>query len=96
MCAEKDPVNCHRSIMAARKFHEMGYEVRNILSDGSYELQADSEKRLVDRYFPDRNQLTLFSEGLSYGEMVNKCYEMRNKEIGYRKTDDVNADEWVS
>ncbi len=93
MCAEKDPANCHRNIMVARKFHDMGYEVKNLLLDGTYELQTDLEMRLVDMYFPDRNQLTLFSEQLSTDEMVNKCYEIRNREIGYRKNDDdrINA-----
>jgi uncharacterized protein (DUF488 family) len=88
MCAEKDPVNCHRNIMVARKLHEMGYEIRNLLSDGTYELQTDLEMRLVDKYFPDRNQMSLLSEQLSIGEMIDTCYEIRNREIGYRKSDD--------
>lgn len=84
MCAEKDPSTCHRTIMVARKFHELGYTIKNILADGSYELQESIERRLVDHYFPDRKQLSLFSECLSWKEMVNKSYELRNSEIGYR------------
>lgn len=84
MCAEKDPSTCHRNIMVAREFYKLGYYVKNILSDGSYESQESIEKRLVERYFPDRNQMTLFSENIPWQQMVNKSYDLRNSEIGYR------------
>lgn len=87
MCAEKDPSTCHRNIMVARRFYELGYTVKNILSDGSYELQEDIEKRLVNEFFPDRNQISFFSENLSWNDMVNKSYRYRNSEIGYRIDD---------
>jgi len=90
MCAERDPVNCHRNILVAKKFHEMGYQIKNILLDGSYELQEDLEMRLVDEYFPDRNQLSLLSEPLSTDEMISKCYERKNEEIGYRQKNDTD------
>ena len=84
MCAEKDPSTCHRSILVARKFHDLGYSVKNILSDGSYELQEDIERKLVEKYFPNRDQLSLFSDIMSWESMVNKSYGYRNAEIGYR------------
>lgn len=84
MCAEKDPSTCHRNIMVAKIFHDMGYVVKNILSDQSYELQEDIEKRLVEQYFPNRNQLSIFSETMTWDYMVEKSYEYRNDKIGYR------------
>lgn len=84
MCAEKDPSTCHRNIMIAREFYKMGYNVKNILEDGSYETQESLELRLVNHYFPNRNQLNLFADNLSWEDMVNKSYEYRNSEIGYR------------
>lgn len=84
MCAEKDPSTCHRNIMVARKFYELGYNVKNILFDESYELQEDIERRLVNQYFPNRDQLSLFSNTMSWESMVKKSYEYRNIEIGYR------------
>lgn len=85
MCAEKDPSTCHRNIMVAREFYKKGYEIGNILFDGTIELQRCIEERLVDQYFPNRNQLTLFQDELSWEEMVDKSYQQRNSEIGYRK-----------
>lgn len=87
MCAEKDPSTCHRSIMVAREFYNSGYVIKNILSDSSYELQDDIEQRLVDEFFPDRNQISFFPENLSWEEMVHRSYKCRNSEIGYRLDD---------
>lgn len=87
MCAEKDPSTCHRNIMVAKKFHDLGYIIKNILSDGSIELQEDLERRLVDEYYPDRNQISLFSENLLWEDMVSRSYVYRNSEIGYRIDD---------
>lgn len=84
MCAEKDPSTCHRNIMVARDFYNRGYNIKNIREDGSCESQETIEKKLVDIYFPNKNQLSLF-ENLSWREMVNQSYIFRNKEIGYRK-----------
>lgn len=83
MCAEKDPSTCHRNIMVAREFYKKGYPIANILSDGLLESQQDLEKRMVNHYFPDRKQLTLFTKELTWDEMVDKSYTMRNSEIGY-------------
>lgn len=87
MCAEKDPSTCHRNIMVGRQFYDLGYTIKNILSDGSYELQEYIEQRLVDEFFPNRNQISLLSENLSWKDMVNMSYKYRNSEIGYRTED---------
>lgn len=85
MCAEKNPYDCHRSIMISRVFHEKGYDVRHILSDGSTESQDDIENQILDNYFPNRLQESLFTENISTKELINKGYLLRNKEIGYRQ-----------
>lgn len=89
MCAEKDPSTCHRNIMVAKKFHEMGYNIKNILAGGSIETQKSIEQKLVDQYFPNRNQLSLFADNLSWEDMVNRSYKYRNSEIAYRIDDKV-------
>ena len=85
MCTEKDPIDCHRSIMVARQFHENKYKVGNILTDGSLQSQDDIEQRLLDLYFPDRMQPTLFETGETITELdlIVNAYRLRNKEIGY-------------
>lgn len=87
MCAEKRPENCHRCILVARKFYQLGYEVRHILDDGSYIDQAAVEKILLNKYFPDKGQISLFGE-LSQEEKINQSYAKKNLEIGYREEED--------
>jgi uncharacterized protein (DUF488 family) len=83
MCAEKDPATCHRSIMVSRAFHKDGNAVSHILANGDIESQDGIELRLLDKYFPNRNQLTLFEE--QPGEQLTAmAYQKRNAEIGYR------------
>jgi len=84
MCSEKDPVTCHRNIMVAKAFYDKGVSINNILSDGSIITQSDVENRLIDIYYPDRDQLTFFGEQLSYAEMIKNCYRFQNEKIGYR------------
>ena len=84
MCAEKDPFDCHRAIMISRVFHDNGFEVKHILADESFETQEMIEQKLVDRFFPNRNQLSLFSGEETTQDLIKKGYDLRNKEIGYR------------
>lgn len=84
MCSEKDPINCHRTIMVGRAFFDNGISINHILSDGRIITQSDIETRLLDMYYPDRDQLTLFGEQLSIEEMLQKSYRFQNEKIGYR------------
>lgn len=84
MCSEKDPINCHRTIMVGKAFSDNGISVSHILSDGHIITQSDIEARLLDMYYPDRDQLALFGEQLSAEEMIENSYKFQNEKIGYR------------
>lgn len=49
MCAEKDPLDCHRTILVARELAKYGMQVRHILEDGSVETHSQAMSRLVAR-----------------------------------------------
>lgn len=86
MCTEKDPMDCHRNILVARQLYKQKYEVLNILENGYTESQEHLEKRLLDLYFPTRNQRTLFDlASMEYDDsaLIEKAYDMRNKDIGF-------------
>lgn len=86
LCTEKDPIDCHRAILVGRSFSLDGIEVSHILADGTIQTQAELDSRLLNRYFPDGDQLTLFSykHPASREEKIALAYRMRNEEIGYR------------
>ncbi|OPY13762.1 MAG: hypothetical protein A4E66_00629 [Syntrophus sp. PtaB.Bin001] len=48
MCAEKDPIQCHRALLVARKIFELGIPVFHIINeDGNIESHQELEARLL-------------------------------------------------
>ena len=85
MCAEKDPINCHRTILVARAFYNRGYEIVHLLPNNNTMTQQDIERRLLQRYFPNKDQVTLFNSNISSdNDMIDEAYVLRNSEIGYK------------
>jgi hypothetical protein len=85
MCTEKDPIDCHRAIMVARAFSLDGIDVKHILPNGKFQTQQELDRRLLNRYFPNRAQLSIFdyNDPISDEENIKLAYRERNKEIGY-------------
>lgn len=49
LCTEKDPLDCHRTLLVARALIERGLAVDHILANGSLENYEDSMLRLLDK-----------------------------------------------
>lgn len=85
--AMQDPIRCHRSILVGRYLRENGFNVKHILDNYSLASQENIEENLLNKYFSNRNQLTidnLFGIAMSSKEMIKESYRLANKEIGYR------------
>lgn len=85
--AMQDPIRCHRSILVGRYLRTGGFNVKHILDDYSLASQENIEENLLNKYFSNRNQLTidnLFGTAMSNKEMIEESYRLANKEIGYR------------
>lgn len=86
MCTEKNPIDCHRAIMVARGFELDGTQVMHILHDSTAITQEEFNQQLLNRYFPDRDQISMFQEEEKQQEnLLVLAYRKRNKKIGYRK-----------
>ncbi|NJD68018.1 MAG: hypothetical protein C3F12_00780 [Candidatus Methylomirabilota bacterium] len=48
MCAEKEPLECHRTLLVARTLDDLGVPVAHILADGRLEAHGDAMSRLLD------------------------------------------------
>ena len=48
MCAEKEPLDCHRTVLVARSLEREGVTIQHILADGQLEDQKDTMSRLLD------------------------------------------------
>ena len=53
MCAEKEPLDCHRTTLVARALAALGVEVAHILADGGLEPHARALERLPPDLFED-------------------------------------------
>ena len=85
MCAETDPIDCHRSIMIGREFYKRGFEVKNILKSGEILLQGELEEKLLDKYFSTRDQFSIFEDNKDDVQLIEEAYNLRNEEIGYKE-----------
>ena len=81
MCAEKEPLDCHRTILICRHLRDSGLQIKHILADGGLEDHARTEKRLVKKMGIER---TLFEPDLSEEEMIRRAYDERGQEIAFR------------
>ncbi len=84
MCAEKDPISCHRAILVTREFAKLGLPVTHLMPGGETQTQADLDARLLEKFFPDREQMSLFGGGESEAELIDRAYGLQNEAIGYR------------
>ena len=78
MCAEKDPIGCHRTILISRHLHEQGIEVRHILEDGNIETHDALLLRLLAAHGMQENSLFRTKD-----ELVIIAYEMQAEQIEY-------------
>lgn len=86
MCAEINPFDCHRAILVSRAFHECGYNVIHILPEGRTCTQSDLNETLLNKYFPNRDQISFF-ENAEEDKLIKEAYKKRNAEIGYKITE---------
>lgn len=78
MCAEKDPITCHRTILICRQFRADNIDIKHILEDGSIENNIDSEKRLLQILkLPLRDLFT------STEEFIERAYDIQGERIAY-------------
>jgi uncharacterized protein (DUF488 family) len=49
MCAEREPLDCHRCLLVARALAERGVRLGHLLVDGTIEPHAATEERLLGR-----------------------------------------------
>jgi uncharacterized protein (DUF488 family) len=82
LCAEKDPISCHRMILVCRALRSEPIEISHILEDGSVESLADSERRLMQEL--KMRQLRMFE---SPEDLIQRAYDTQGEKIAYVRDD---------
>jgi len=78
MCAEKDPLTCHRSILVCRHLIARNIGVCHIVDDGKLESHDEAIARLLRELKIE--QVDLFR---SRNELVAEAYSLRGEQIAY-------------
>jgi uncharacterized protein (DUF488 family) len=76
MCAERDPLDCHRFLLVSRRLAERGAQIRHILADGAVEDQSATEQRMLDAV--DAAPTDLFAAVDPLEARIVKAYQARN------------------
>lgn len=73
MCAEKEPLDCHRTVLVARRLAERGVAVEHLLADGSLRPHAAIEAALLGP--PD----DLFATTVPRAERLAEAWRLRER-----------------
>jgi uncharacterized protein (DUF488 family) len=81
MCAEKEPLDCHRTILVGRALAQRDTELAHIHADGRIESQDELEQRLLHLA---KEQVDLLS---SRDAALARAYDKRGQQIAYDAAD---------
>ncbi|MDE0174372.1 MAG: DUF488 domain-containing protein [Defluviicoccus sp.] len=87
MCAEREPLECHRTILVAPALEEEGLSVAHIHADGRLEAHDEAMDRLLDLVKLPRDDFFRSRE-----EIVAEALLRQEERVAYR-TDGVDAEE---
>jgi uncharacterized protein (DUF488 family) len=80
LCAERDPLTCHREILVGRALALRGICSQHIREDGRLERHEEAVSRLLDEVGMPENEL--FRDR---AESTAEAYRRRGEEIAFRK-----------
>ncbi len=81
MCAEKDPLQCHRTILVARHIKRHNLCIKHILADGNIEDHIEAEHRLVRML---KVEPTLFESTKKETDIIEQAYDHQAQKISYQ------------
>ena len=76
LCAEEDPLTCHRTILVCRHLRNRVNSILHIRGDGSIETNDKFERRLL--WATDSGEADLFD---SETDIIERAYELRGRRM---------------
>ena len=78
MCAEKEPLDCHRTILIARELVKAGADIAHVLENGQVESHNETLNRLCDQL--GMKELDLFNTA---EELIEQAYDAQEQRVAY-------------
>ena len=86
MCAEKDPLTCHRTILVCHELKPHGVAITHIHRGGMLESHPQAEQRLVAEELGVAHQTDLFAPAQDALQRLEQAYASRAQRIAYRRS----------
>jgi len=87
MCAEKDPITCHRMILVCRVLRSDPIEIYHILEDGELETLQASERRLMREL--KMLQLNMLEKP---DDLIQRVYDAQSERIAYVRDEETRKE----
>ncbi|MGI6086675.1 MAG: DUF488 family protein [Kiritimatiellia bacterium] len=84
MCTEKDPIQCHRTILVCRHLRADNTIIKHVLEDGELEDNRDSERRLMKVLLMPTTDLFKSPE-----ELVEEAYDRQGERIAHHEDEEI-------
>jgi uncharacterized protein (DUF488 family) len=85
VCAEQDPLTCHRTILVCHELKRHGVSVNHICRAGVLEDHHQAEQRLVGEELGSADQADMFPQAHDSPERLEQAYARRAARIAYRR-----------
>ena len=79
MCAEKEPLDCHRTLLVSRALESAGASIAHVLADGSVESHEKTMSRLIDLVGLSKEDL------FQPDDLIAAACRLREDKIAYLK-----------
>ena len=78
MCAEKDPIDCHRAVLICKYLKKYNINIKHILLDGTLEDNSETEKRMLKKF---KIEPGLFEQDETPEKRIEKAYKNQEELI---------------
>jgi uncharacterized protein (DUF488 family) len=80
MCAEKEPLDCHRTLLVSCALDKLGVTIAHILADAGVEPQEQTMSRLIDMVGLSKQDMFL-----QRADLIEQACKLREQRIAYVK-----------
>lgn len=85
MCAEHDPLTCHRTILVCHELRKYRLLIKHICRTGVIEDHEQAEQRLLDEEIGGSDQIDMFAKTRNASQILELAYAQRADTIAYRR-----------
>ncbi|AMV19049.1 DUF488 family protein [Planctomyces sp. SH-PL14] len=82
LCAERDPITCHRMILVSRELRGLDIEIRHIINQDTVESNAQAERRLLKAVGIAERDLFV-----PVDDLIERAYDLQADRIAYASQD---------